>query len=143
MFSKSCKYAIRAVLYLAINTHEEKKMGVEDLAKALNLPKHFLGKILQQLAKSRVISSTKGRNGGFYLNEKDKSKSLLEVIYTIEGPGFFEDCILGLSECSGENPCPYHFSAKKIKTAFKETFQNETIAKTAERINEHNFSLVL
>jgi Rrf2 family iron-sulfur cluster assembly transcriptional regulator len=46
MFLKSCKYGIRAVLYLAIHTKNGEKIGVNDIAEELNVPKHFLAKIL-------------------------------------------------------------------------------------------------
>ena len=37
MFSKSCKYAIRAVLDLAIHSSEEHKLGVKDIAEELGI----------------------------------------------------------------------------------------------------------
>ena len=67
MFSNSCQYAIRAVLYLAIHADTHHKLGAEVLAGALGIPRHFLAKILQQLAKNKLISSSRGRNGGFFL----------------------------------------------------------------------------
>ena len=71
MFSKSCKYGIRAVLYLAVHSTNEKRLGVTEIASELDVPKHFLAKILQQLAKENLISSTKGPTGGFFLNAKN------------------------------------------------------------------------
>ncbi len=141
MFSKSCKYAILAVMYLAVNTHEESKLGVVDLSEALDIPKHFLAKILQRLTKKKLVSSSKGRHGGFYLNETNRASSLIEVIYAIDGPGIFHDCILGLSECSGENPCPFHKTALNFRTAFFNDLQNDSITQVAERIDKHNFTL--
>ena len=70
MFSQACKYAIRAVLYLAVHASEGKKVGVKDIAAALDVPKYFLAKILQQLSRNNLISSTKGPSGGFFLSEK-------------------------------------------------------------------------
>jgi len=141
MFSKSCKYAIRSVLFLAVNTNEDKKMGVEELATELEVPKHFLAKVLQQLTKHRMISSAKGRNGGFYLSEQNKSASLLTVIESFDGPGIFTDCVLGLDNCSNENPCPYHDSVQQYRTAFYFQLQNETIEASAKRISEHDLKL--
>jgi Rrf2 family protein len=141
MFSKSCKYAIRAVLYLAINTDKEVKLGVEELASTLDVPKHFLGKILQQLAKNNMVSSTKGRNGGFYLSKKNKAQNLLTVIKLIDGKGIFTDCILGLANCSNEKPCPYHDSIQKVRQEFLLQLKDETIAASAKRIDELSLKL--
>ena len=141
MFSKSCKYAIRAVLYLATKSDESNKIGAEELASELEVPMHFLAKILQQLSRTRLISSTKGRNGGFYLSDENKSSTLLGVIESFEGPGTFTDCVLGLKQCSNINPCPYHDTVQKYRSTFFLQLQNESIKETAERINQHNFNL--
>ena len=141
MFSKSCKYAIRAVLFLAINSDEEQKMGVEKLATELAMPKPFLAKILQQLTKNNMISSAKGRNGGFYLSQKNKSSNLLTVIESFDGKGILTDCVLGLDNCSNENPCPYHDNVQKFRKDFLIQLQNETIQESAKRIDDQNLKL--
>lgn len=141
MFSKSCKYAIRAVLFLAINTDDDTKLGVEELASELDVPKHFLGKILQQLAKNKMVSSTKGRNGGFFLNKQNKAANLLAIIESIDGKDIFQECILGLEQCSDANPCPYHDSIQKVRREFLLQLKDETIKASATRINEHSLKL--
>lgn len=141
MFSKTCKYAIRAVLFLATNTDEETKMGAEDIAAELLISKPFLAKILQQLSKRNIISSSKGRNGGFYLSSQNRSANLRAVIETIDGQGVLTDCVLGLDNCSNDNPCPYHFSAQQYRTAFLQQLQNETIEESARRIAEQDLKL--
>ena len=141
MFSNSCKYGLRAVLYLAVNSDESNKLKVEDLAKALDMPKHFLAKILQQLTKHQIISSLKGRNGGFYLNEKNRNSRLLVVIEAIDGPMKMQDCILGLSNCSDSCPCPYHEAFGAFKTNFYNLLYEETIDKCSKRINDSKLRL--
>lgn len=141
MFSKSCKYAIRAVFYLAAYASEEVKLGVDTLAEKLNVPKHFLAKILQTLVRNHLVSSAKGRRGGFYLSEKNKKSNLLSVIECIEGPGTFTTCILGLSECSNETPCPYHLSVKKYRDKFYDLVASESIEESAKRIKSQNLKL--
>ena len=67
MLSNSSKYAINAVLYLAVNSSVENKIGVREIAEALHIPTAFLAKLLQTLAKKEAICSSKGPGGGFYL----------------------------------------------------------------------------
>ena len=141
MFSTTCKYAIRAMLYLALHTSDEKKLGVDEIASALNVPKHFLAKILQQLTKYNLATSSKGRNGGFYLTEENRNATLLPVIEAIEGPNLFTGCILGLPDCSGENPCSFHSQAVDFRDGMLKTLGSESIADTASRINEFNLKL--
>ncbi len=141
MFSKSCKYGIRAVLYLAIHGTNDRNIGVGEMAEALSVPKHFLAKILQQLTRYRLISSAKGRNGGFYLDTENKRSTLLSVIVSIDGPGTLEDCVLGLTSCSDENPCPYHNAIKDYRDSFLKIVSNETIEESALRIKTLNLRL--
>ena len=108
MFSKSCQYAIRAVIYMTAQKGVEKNMGVKEIADALQVPQHFLAKILQQLSRHNLISSVKGPNGGFYLSEANAHVSLLDIVECIDGKGVLNSCILGMPTCSSEHPCPLH-----------------------------------
>lgn len=108
MFSKSCQYAIRAVLYLIAQKAHEKNVGVKEIADALQVPQQFLAKILQQLSRHNLISSIKGPNGGFFLDEANAKVSLLDIVECIDGKGALTNCILGMPTCSVENPCPLH-----------------------------------
>ena len=63
MLSNTSKYAIRAVIYLALFSSDEKKIGIREISKELGLPTPFLGKILQMLAKQKILNSTKGPMG--------------------------------------------------------------------------------
>ena len=60
MLSNTSKYAIRAVIYLALFAGKEKKIGIKQISTDLSIPTPFLGKILQTLAKHKLLSSTKG-----------------------------------------------------------------------------------
>ena len=134
MFSKSCKYAIRAVLYLAVHSSEEKKLGVKEIAEELDVPKHFLAKLLQQLSRHGLISSTKGPSGGFYMSEDDLQKPLRLVVESIDGPDVFSSCILGLPVCSSENPCPLHTTAFAYRQGLLELLDKKNIDKLAEQV---------
>jgi len=80
MLSKSSKYAIRAVLYLAMHTNNKEKIGSKEVAKKLGIPAPFLAKTLQELTKKNIISSIKGPHGGFFLTKENNQKSLLDII---------------------------------------------------------------
>lgn len=73
MFSQKCKYAIRAVLYLSIESKQEKGLkGGKDVSEALNISQSFTGKILLELARVGIITLVKGSRGGFFLSEEKK-----------------------------------------------------------------------
>lgn len=141
MFSKSCKYAIRAVLYLAVNSNDEHKLGVKELSEELDVPKHFLAKLLQQLSRHGLISSTKGPSGGFYLTEEDRKRPLRLVVESIDGPDVFNSCILGLPVCSSENPCPLHTTAYAYRQGLLELLDEQNIAELAEHVKTQELKI--
>jgi Rrf2 family protein len=124
MFSKSCQYALRAVIYLAERKAQEKNVGVKEIAEALKMPQQFLSKILQQLSKHGLISSIKGPNGGFYISEANASVTLLDIVECMDGRGALNGCILGLPACSVENPCPLHHHFYGSREGLKATLND-------------------
>ena len=141
MFSKACKYAIRAVLYLTVNADEEHKLGVKEVAEALDVPKHFLAKILQTLARHHLISSPKGPSGGFYLDEKNRRATLRSVVESIDGPDLFTSCVLGLPVCSSENPCPLHEQAVTYRRGLLDLIEHRTIEQVAKQVSLEGLNL--
>ncbi len=135
MFSASCKNAIRAVLYLAIHSDQDQKLGVDEIAQALDVSRHFLAKILQLLSKGNLISSSKGPNGGFYLTEANKKLNLLRVIRHIDGPEANSQCVLGLENCSNDHPCPFHEHVKKFRNGLDQFLQNQSIEEAARKVS--------
>lgn len=141
MFSKACKYGIRAVFYLAVNSSEDAKLGAKEVAEALDVPKPYLAKILQQLSRHNLISSSKGIGGGFYLSQADREISLLDIIECIDGEEMFSACILGLPVCSSENPCPLHTQALIYRKGINDLVANNSIDDFATQIIHKKLSL--
>lgn len=136
MLSNACKYAIRSVLYLALQSDENNKIGVKKIAEELETPQPFLAKLLQQLNKGNLVSSTKGPNGGFYLSTKDKERAVWDIVKNMDGTSKFEECFLGLSTCSDENPCPVHFIVSPFKEKLMENFRDKTISQYVIEIKQ-------
>lgn len=143
MFSNSSKYAINAVLFLSIYASEENKIGVKAVAEKLKIPASFLAKILQTLARKKVISSSKGPGGGFWLSDKEKEAPLMSVVENLDEKDKFEICFMGLRECSHTEPCPLHNATQPFKNELKKQINNNTIASFAEKIvNKESFLFV-
>ncbi|PSR13813.1 MAG: transcriptional regulator [Bacteroidetes bacterium] len=140
MFSKTCKYGLRAVLYLASQAQEDHKLGVKQVAAALEVPQPFLAKLLQQLARVQIISSAKGPNGGFYLSDKNLVANLRQVVECLDGPDVFSSCILGLPSCSSANPCPLHQQAVAYRNSLLDVMERQTIREVAQRIGAPEYA---
>ncbi len=134
MFSKACSYALRACLYLAVHASESSKIGVKSLAAELNVPVHFLGKILQDLARQGLISSVKGPQGGFFLSAKNLDQPLARVVVSVDGPAVFTSCVLGFDECGSANPCSLHNQVFAYREGLKRQMEESTIGEMAARV---------
>ena len=95
MLSNTCKYAIRSVIYLALHAQDGKKIGIKKISEDLEIPTPFLGKILQSLARQKLLSSTKGPHGGFGLGKDPMEISLMNIVEIVDGLDMFENCLIG------------------------------------------------
>jgi Rrf2 family transcriptional regulator, iron-sulfur cluster assembly transcription factor len=128
MFSKSFGYALRGILYIALLQHEARNIQVDEIAERLALPRHFMSKILKNLAKHGILHSIKGPNGGFNINEHTMGTTVLTIVKITEGLAAFDNCVLRLHKCDAQNPCPLH---QKIAES-KETLRKELASTTIE-----------
>jgi len=134
MLSNKCKYAIRSVLFLAVESSQENKFSAKEIASELKIPLPFLGKILQDLVRKKLISSTKGPKGGFYLNENNLNGSIIDIIEVIDGLSFFTSCTLGLLNCSDSAPCPIHEEFKACRSNIENLFRSKTVKEISKDI---------
>lgn len=137
MLSNTSKYALRSVIYLAIHGSEDRKIGIKKISEELSIPTPFLGKILQSLAKQKLLVSTKGPNGGFALAKKPEEISLYDIVTNIDGEEIFTNCLISMRPCSSEHKyCPIHNNYSKIRTDMLGFFKNETLATIADNMDE-------
>ncbi|MBI4428900.1 MAG: Rrf2 family transcriptional regulator [Ignavibacteriales bacterium] len=127
IFSKSCEYALQASLFLAQQPKDEYLL-LRDISESLNIPHHFLSKVLQTLSRSGVVVSLKGANGGFSLARSPKEIKLIEIVRAIDGDKFLDDCILGFPGCGDKNPCPVHAQWKRAKEIVLNILNEKTLA---------------
>ena len=136
MLSNTSKYAIRAVIYLAIYSSAEKKAGIKEISSKLDIPTPFLGKILQRLAKHKILSSTKGPHGGFSLEVPANDISIMEIIEIIDGTESFDVCVIRTTKCSHDEPCSLHDRISPLRNNMKSVFITETIADLASEFKQ-------
>lgn len=134
MFSRSCQYALQAVLYITLHGGNNGAVKIKDISESQDIPIHFLGKILQILVKHKVLISIKGPNGGFALGVKSEDISLLEIVSTVDGLDIFDQCGIGFKVCSDDQPCPVHNEFKDVKAKIKALLENKTIAELCEDV---------
>ncbi|MGD9189160.1 MAG: Rrf2 family transcriptional regulator [Desulfobacteraceae bacterium] len=125
--TKASEYAIRCVQYLSMQ-----KKGIiasrNEIAGAMDIPRDFLAKIAQQLSRSDILEIIKGPKGGFRLKVPPEQLNLLDVIETMTGELFFNECALRPESCSKSCTCQVYPVWVKARTQFRETLRQATFA---------------
>ncbi len=127
VLSKSFGYALRGTLYIASKSDEVRKISIEEMASTLGIPKHFLAKVMKLIVKAGIVSSTRGQQGGFFLNEQTLKFPLVKLISLIEGEHYFNTCLLSLGKCNALSPCPLHHKIAEFKDELHKVYRNTTI----------------
>ncbi len=141
MFSKSCEYAIKAMIFVAQKSKDQARIGLKEIVKGTDAPEHFIAKIMQELVRKRLVHSVKGPNGGFYMTDEDFKTSISDIVKAMDGDKLFTNCVLGLIACSETNPCPVHFEFKDIKKNIIAMMENNTIGNFNEKLDSGHFFL--
>lgn len=125
-FSKKCEYGLQAVLYLAAQD-KESLCSAEEIAGKLNIPKEFTSKILQNLTEKGIITSRKGRVGGFKLSTEASELKLIDIVEAIDGLDIFKNCVMGYQNCNGDKKCPVHNEWMKVVDMTFEMLSKQSI----------------
>jgi Rrf2 family protein len=139
MLSNSCRYGIRAIIYLASQPLSGGKTGIKQISKDLDLPNPYLAKILQQLVKQKILSSSKGPHGGFAILKDPKKITVLDIVNAIDGDETFSSCVMHNGACHSfektNKPCPLHEEYTEARIDLINLFKNNTIDDMVKRAN--------
>lgn len=140
MLSSTCKYGLRAIVYIAGNQKKEEKIGIKKISSELELPMPFLAKILQLMVKQKILNSSKGPHGGFSLARDAREIYISEVVKAIDGDDVFHRCVLHNKNCvsveSSRTKCILHDDYVKARYKIKKLFDEKTVyslVKTARK----------
>jgi Rrf2 family protein len=125
MISQTVEYALRAVVYLAGQAPSART--TDEVAAATKVPKAYLSKVLQGLARAGVVQSRRGIGGGVALVKTPEALTILEVVNAVEPVGRISSCPLGL-ESHGVRLCPLHRRLDDALAAVERAFGTTTLA---------------
>jgi Rrf2 family protein len=124
--TKKADYGLIAVRHLA----EHADLGAcsaKDLAEMYGIPQEALAKILQRLARSKLLISQQGTNGGYVLARDPRTISALEVIRAIEGPLFITSCNSSTKACNQHTKCTVREPLQKVSRTIEEVLGRLTV----------------
>jgi Rrf2 family protein len=135
MFSQTVEYALRAVVHLAYEAPEARTTA--QIAEATQVPKDYLSKILQGLAKKGIVSTQRGVGGGVSLGRAPEELTILDVVNAVEPIERITVCPLGL-KTHGVRLCPLHRRVDDamalVEGAFGKTTLAEVLAEPSESV---------
>jgi Rrf2 family transcriptional regulator, iron-sulfur cluster assembly transcription factor len=141
MLSATCKYGIRAVIFIASRPDQKINTGLKQISDELRIPQPYLAKILQVLSRKKILHSSKGPHGGFYLLIPAAKLTLMDIIEAIDGGDFFDSCYVTGEKCSFDKPdkgvCILHNDLRKEKDNLAKFFSSKTIGDLANQVTRN------
>lgn len=136
MLNKKTQYALQALKYL-VEHRDDGPVLIAEIASKKQIPLKFLENILLELKNLEVLSSKKGKGGGYFINPEAIETPLAKIIRTIEGPiamlpcaslNFYQRC----DNCDEKN-CGLHATMVLVRDATLKVLGSKTINDLAKR----------
>jgi Rrf2 family protein len=133
MISKRCKYAIKAMIYIAKNQENNENIFSSTIAENELIPKKFLEGILRDLRNGQLLKSRRGAKGGYLLNKKPEEITLTNIIRLMDGPialvpcaslNYHETC----ADCCDEAACQIKMVFEKVRDSALQIYDNKSLA---------------
>ncbi|MDX9744534.1 MAG: Rrf2 family transcriptional regulator [Arcobacteraceae bacterium] len=120
------QYAINIVTFIVQNGSDN-KYTAKDISEKLSIPYKYMTKIMTLLVDGGIISSSRGREGGYSI-EKELSQITIEnILEAVKESLHQKECLLGNGLCDERKKCLLHDKWNSPKKAIKEMFQKTTL----------------
>ena len=130
--TRAADYAVRVMIFLA-TLPEEKRALLPDLARVTEAPESFLSKVLQSLAHAKLISSRRGKSGGFVIQQSGREATMRQVIEAVDGPICLNVCLNASKSCDRKSSCPAHPVWARAQRAMLDVLMSVTVSAMAEK----------
>lgn len=132
LLPQTAEYALRAMAHLA-RVPSGVAVRAADLAGEIDVPVHYLSKVLRRLVGHGLLNATKGHGGGFTLAMSPEHIRFIDVLRASGfGVSGRSQCAFGWGACNLERPCPLHTSWSKLNELFMKWTTETTLADTLE-----------
>jgi Rrf2 family protein len=127
VLSQTCEYALRAMTHIAQHG-DGRPILAKEIAGKTNVPLKYLQKILRDLVRERLLSSSRGIGGGFRLGRPASKLRLIDVIEPFEGARERTSCPFGNPLCGKANPCLVHKRWARAVKPYRSFLEGTTLA---------------
>jgi Rrf2 family protein len=127
VLKRNTDYALRAMVHLARQWQGEPASS-RDIAAAEGISYDLTCKLLQKLAKAKLVKSTMGPKGGFALTREPAKISVGRVIESVQGKINLNRCLLGGYKCPRKGDCPVYGKLADLQGYIDDYFGQVTLA---------------
>ena len=138
IYSKTCEYAIRALLFVATQPKGEFVL-THVVSKETGVPLPYLAKIFRDLAHHKILLSRRGAAGGVALALAPAEISIKKIVDIIDDPVHFKACVMGLDQCSDKNACPLHAVWTASRQKIISEMQKCNLATITKKVNKSHY----
>jgi Rrf2 family protein len=137
MISKKSKYALNALLHLA-KKHDKGPVLISTIAEEEKIPQKYLESILLDLKNEGLLSSKKGKGGGYYLRVLPETVDLAKILRVFDGAIALLPCVTfkyyeRCEECKDETTCSIREAFEEVRNKTVSIFKNHTLQTLMDR----------
>jgi Rrf2 family protein len=126
-FTKRADYGLMAIHYIASHG-DDGAVSAKRIAEEFHIPPERLAKILQRLAKKRLIASHNGPKGGYALTRAPGEITVGQVLKALEGPIRIVSCMADSDDCPQFSRCNLRRPVQKIQSSINYLLDTMTLA---------------
>lgn len=125
--TRAGEYGVLGLMHLARCSPGQRAM-IDEVSRQQRIPKSFLAKIFQNLAKAGLVHSIRGSHGGFALLKSPDEISVLEVIEAVEGKIVLQRCRMDKPDCEHAGGCALCSLFERAQDGIKDVLTHTTLS---------------
>lgn len=126
IYSKNCEHILRIMSQIPQKMHTQIFLA-KNLCRKAKVSEHSARKGLQLLVQRGVLKAVSGPGGGYEFKMHPQKVSLLAVVEAFDGKETFRRCVMGLSSCNSQSPCPMHDVWRDSREKLLEELRNKSL----------------
>ena len=130
--TRAGEYGVLGLMALARHAHGSVVM-IDEVSREEHIPKSFLAKIFQNLARGGLVHSVRGTGGGYALARLPDEITVLQVIEAIEGPIALQRCLEEKPDCHHLPSCALCGLFSEAQDRLRDTFARTSLADLMRR----------
>ena len=143
MLSKKAKYGLKALLFLA-DQPRDRAVLIADIAAHDRIPKKFLDMILLEMRNAGMLTSRKGKGGGYALALPPERIIIGSVIRLLDGPLAPVSCVSQTAyrpcdDCISEQACRIRRLMGQVRDAIADILDSTTLADISRKVDLRDF----